>query len=246
MACNDKDTNCSPCKDCPPMPDPVLPRCDIALPDGTFTNATVVVEDGCIISVHTGRAPQYTPEICCAEPTGGGGGNDEPCDCPPGENGENATIDIGDVRSVAPTAPARVINVGTPTNAVLEFELPRGAAGSDAGSPTGASSSLGGLIIQNGVITGLPVTWPPVQYIQALPSQPNVTFDATAPDPTTGMVSFTLNLSQYTNDERYERNQAILAATQPLQDQISALTSRVATLESQINTINSTLATCCP
>lgn len=43
-----------------------------------------------------------------------------------GEPGKAATIQVGTVRTVAPDAPATVTNTGTATEAVLEFEIPRG------------------------------------------------------------------------------------------------------------------------
>ena len=48
---------------------------------------------------------------------------------PEGPQGPAATIVVGEVLSVANTAPARVINVGTSTAAEFNFEIPRGADG---------------------------------------------------------------------------------------------------------------------
>lgn len=248
MACNDKDPNCQPCKDCPPMPDPVLPRCDIALVDGTFTNATVVVEGGCIVSVAAGRAPQYTPNICCdgGGGGGGGGGGDDPCDCPPGDDGENATIEIGNVQSVAHDQPAQVFNVGTPTNAVLDFNIPRGEDGDNNDLPGGVTDSRGGIEIENGLIKSLPASWPPALYINASTSSPGMTLSASAPDPATGVVTMLLEMGSYDTELRNWVTQQITNATTPLQSQVTALQGLTSALQAQILAIQGQLASCCP
>lgn len=46
----------------------------------------------------------------------------------PGGSGAAATVAVGDVDTVAPGAPATVTNSGTPSAAVLNFEIPQGAA----------------------------------------------------------------------------------------------------------------------
>lgn len=54
-----------------------------------------------------------------------------------GEPGDNATITIGQVSTLAPGSQATVTNVGTDTNAVLDFGIPEGLKGSqgDQGTP---------------------------------------------------------------------------------------------------------------
>ena len=52
-----------------------------------------------------------------------------------GINGKNATIAIGDIKTVAPTVDASVENVGTATNAVLNFCIPRGKKGENGYTP---------------------------------------------------------------------------------------------------------------
>lgn len=246
MACNDRDPNCQPCKDCPPMPEPILPRCDIALTDGTFTNATVVVEEGCIVSVAVGRAPQYTPTVCCdSGGGGGGGGGDDPCDCPPGDPGENATIEIGDVQSVAPGAPARVFNDGTDTNAILRFEIPRGADGNDANQPEGVTSEAGGIEIVEGLIKTLPATWPPALFIVTETTGAGMALTATPPDPVTGIVKIVLEMTSYDTALRLWVTQQIEAATNPLQVQLTALQNQVSGMQTTILTLQNQIAACC-
>ena len=71
MACA-KPSDCAPCSKCPDSPAPVMPRCDILLNDGVYANATVVVENGCIIEVLQGIPLLYQPDNNCA---GAGGGS---------------------------------------------------------------------------------------------------------------------------------------------------------------------------
>lgn len=247
MACNERDPNCQPCRDCPPSPDPVLPRCDVALTDGTFTNTTVVVEGGCITGVFTGQAPQYTPDPCCAPVGGGGGGgNSEPCDCPPGDPGENATIEIGAVQSVAPGSPATVVNTGTPSNAVLNFQIPRGDPGENAEGAGGVDSTAGGIVIEQGRITTLPAAWPPVLFINASTTGAGMSLVASAPDPTTGVVNLELQMQGYDSTLRAWVGQQIENATSPLITRIAALESQVSTLQSQVSSLQSTVSSCCP
>lgn len=246
--CNDLDTNCSPCKDCPPSPTPVMPRCDIALASGTFENATVVVDaNGCISSVQEGRAPQYTPDICCVPVQGGGGGNDEPCDCPPGEPGANATITIGSTQSVDAGQPAKVTNVGTPTNAILNFEIPRGSeGGGGGGGGGGVTDSRGGIYIEDGLIVGLPATWPPVGLILAGTDRSDVVLNVSNPDPTTGVVNMQLNMAGFYQSVQTWTNNQIAAATAPLQNQINSLQSQLATINNTLASLQSQINSCCP
>lgn len=246
MACNDKTTDCAPCRDCPPPPDPVLPRCDITLPDGTFNNATVVVDGGCITAVSEGRAPQYTPDPCCAETGGGGGGgNDEPCDCPPGEDGDNATITIGQVFSVDAGEEAEIVNVGSETHAVLDFYLPRGDAGESGEGFDGVTDDRGGIYIEDGAIVGLPATWPPALYIQAIAYPTEVSFTASAPNNDTGLVEMELDLRNYDNNLRQWVESKINDATTPLQNQIDALQQTVSAMQSTINGLQNQINQCC-
>ncbi len=55
-----------------------------------------------------------------------------------GEPGSAATITIGTVSTVSSTTPASVVNVGTPTNAIFNFEIPKGADGGGGGGTWGS------------------------------------------------------------------------------------------------------------
>lgn len=52
-----------------------------------------------------------------------------PCDGPGGGESSTVSIAVGTTTTVEPGQPARVTNVGTATNAVLNFEIPRGHDG---------------------------------------------------------------------------------------------------------------------
>lgn len=245
MACNTKPTACAPCDDCPQV-DPIEPICNIPLPDGVYSNATVTVENGCIIQVEEGEPLVYRPDICCDTPShGGGGANDDPCDCPPGEPGQDATIAIGAVSTVDPDATATVTNVGTPSNAILNIEIPRGQPGQDSDSVIGETDDRGGIEIENGVVKSLPSTWPPVLYVIGETDNVEVQLLFSTPNETTGLVTATLNIQTLVNTI----NQARMDADQALQDQISALQTTVANQQDAISSMQATIAniqaTCC-
>lgn len=67
-----------------------------------------------------------------------------------GADGQNATIAIGTVTTLAPGASATVTNAGTPTSAVLDFGLPTGPAGTNGTNGTSATIAVGS------VTTGVP------------------------------------------------------------------------------------------
>lgn len=46
-----------------------------------------------------------------------------------GDKGDSATVQIGTVKTVEPTDPAKVTNTGTLSDAILDFEIPRGERG---------------------------------------------------------------------------------------------------------------------
>lgn len=162
MACA-KPSDCAPCSKCPDSPAPVMPRCDIPLNDGVYANATVVVENGCIIEVLQGIPLLYQPDNNCAG-TGGGGGAGVSLPGDQGDPGEAATVQIGTVFSLAPGAAPTVENVGTPNHAILEIGIPRGEPGTAAPVPVGgANSNAAGIDLVNGrIMTPLPAAWPPL------------------------------------------------------------------------------------
>lgn len=218
MTCNDRPTDCTP--GCPDTPAPVLPRCDVALPNGTYNNATVVVSDGCIVALQEGRAPQYAPPDCCDDAGGGGGGDDGPCDCPPGEPGRNATISIGTTHSGAPGTAPQVQNVGTNIDAILEFTIPRGEqGGGGGGAGDGFTGVRSGIVFEGGRVQNWPV-YGPVMYLQGEGSPAGVTVTASDPSPG-GVVTISVDLSGY---DAALRNW-ITGQLQGLQDQLDALAS---------------------
>lgn len=161
MTCNNQNTDCAPCQDCPPSVPPVLPRCqDIVLVDGVYPNATIVVSQGCIIQIEAGEAMAYQPDICC--PTGGGGGGEDGLMGPPGPPGASATINIGTVTSVPSDDPPTVVNSGTPANAIFNFEIPQGAKGEDGTAPTGVTLDVGAWSIEDGQVKEVPPDFPPI------------------------------------------------------------------------------------
>lgn len=54
-----------------------------------------------------------------------------------GPPGQAATIQVGNVTTVPPTSPATVTNVGTSSNAVFNFEIPKGDTGVGVQGPVG-------------------------------------------------------------------------------------------------------------
>lgn len=159
--------NCAPCGDCPPSAAPVLPRCDNALANGVFPNATVTVENGCVVSIIAGGAPLYTPDPCCATVGGGEGGDG--LDGPQGPPGAAATVQAGSVTTVAFGNPATVTNVGTASAAIFNFQIPRGPAGADAPPASGLNYNTADIVIANGLVQQLPLSWPPIHTIGFTP-----------------------------------------------------------------------------
>lgn len=240
MTCNCLNTNCAPCTDCTQEPvEPCKCRCgDIALPDGRYEHATIVVENGCITVVEAGEIPLYTPNVCCAGTgSGSGGGGVEGPEGPKGDPGENATISIGTVSTLAPGSQATVVNTGTTTNAVLDFGIPAGAQGASGANPNGITSDKGGIQIDTGAIVGLPASWPPVLYILADSKTTGFTLSASAPDQSTGMVTLDIDASKYDEAIRNYINTELTNKAAELQSQISALNTALAALQSSVDYI---------
>jgi len=245
MPCTDQSRDCQPCQDCPPTPDPILPRCnDLILPSGTFVNATVVVDNGCIIQLLNGQPMLYQPDSCCA-PVGtpGEGGNGLPG--PQGPGGAAATITVAGVESLAPGEQAFVQNLGTSSAASLLFGIPRGEDGTDGESDTGVTDDRAGIEIEKGVIKTLPVTWPPVLRVDINPVDVAGVELQQSKDPN-GVVTMTLTMGPYDSDLRQDVSDTIAAALAPLQQQIIDLQNLVQTQQIEISTLQADLAICCP
>lgn len=224
MACA-KPSDCAPCNKCAESPAPVMPRCNIVLTDGTYANATVVVENGCIIDVQQGTAPLYTPDSCCAVPGGGGGEAGNGLDGAPGPAGPAATIAINSVASLPYGSAPTVVNIGSPAAALLDIGIPRGEPGAPASFPPGgANSTDGGITLNNGLIMSpLPVAWPPVLGVVFTPTAvPGVALNA-AKNNANGQIELTVDLTALMTIINNE-----FAAKQ---SQIDALVARVEALE---------------
>jgi hypothetical protein len=89
--------------------------------------------------------------------------------------GPGATVAIGDTTTGAPGSPASVVNVGTPTSAVLDFTIPRGR--------DGASGSA--YVFEQQVSAAV---WGPVTH--ALGGNPAVTVTDTANTTIEGLVDY--------------------------------------------------------
>lgn len=146
----------------------MLPRCDNALGNGVFPNATVTVEAGCITAVVAGEAPLYTPDPCCATVGAGAPGGDG-LDGPQGPPGAAASIGVGTVTTVAAGQPAAVTNSGTASAAIFNFQIPRGPAGADAPPAAGLNYNSANIVITNGLAQELPTSWPPIHTIAFTP-----------------------------------------------------------------------------
>ncbi|MEG1520783.1 MAG: hypothetical protein RR458_07315, partial [Clostridia bacterium] len=53
-----------------------------------------------------------------------------------GDSGNAATLAVGTVKTIEPNLPAKVINVGTTAEAIFNFEIPQGKAGTGNGNTT--------------------------------------------------------------------------------------------------------------
>lgn len=229
MACA-KPSDCAPCSKCPEPTAPVMPRCDIALIDGVYTNATVTIENGCITSVEQGTPLLYQPDNNCA---GAGGGSGEGSGLPgeQGPPGQAATIQIGTVTSLPSGSAPTVTNVGTPNAVILNIGIPRGADGEDGAPPGGASSTDGGIILADGAIKSpLPAAWPPVlDVIAGAPVGAGVTWSFTK-NPANGLISAALDMSGLILSFNNQIT-ALVDENAALQLQLNDLTARVEALE---------------
>lgn len=224
MAGCDPLTDCGPGGPCPPVP-PRAPRCDNVLPDGVFPFATVYVSNGCITSVSAGQAPQYTPEPCCGGGGGGGEGEEGPPG-PPGPPGAGATVSVGNVTTLSPGAPATVVNVGTSTNAVLDFGIPAGQSGSGGSGSSGLTIDDAGIEFEDGLLKSV-VNWPPVLGFQVISSPVDVVFSVGNPNQTTGISTVSLDLTTFRQNILDE----VQLALDALQGLIDGLDNRLTQVE---------------
>ncbi|MCM1516214.1 MAG: hypothetical protein NC080_07390 [Paraprevotella sp.] len=242
MGCNCQNADCLPDTTTEPTPPHVCKCGDIQLKDGRFENATVVVEAGCIRSIERGLPQLYTPNVCCAgagSSSGGGGAIGQ--QGPQGEPGENATISIGVVNTVAPGTQASVENVGTATNAILNFNIPAGMPGASGETSNGITSDKGGLQIQNGSIIGLPASWPPVMYMITDSKTTGVELTVTDPDPNTGLVTIAIDLSKYEERVKEDYEYQLNEAKTSLQEQLTAQNTAIAALQTAVDALQKSM-----
>lgn len=239
--CQQAANDCAPCSQCGQTPAPVMPRCNVVLQDGVYTNATVTVDNGCITIVEAGDAPLYDPDPCCATPGGGGSGGPGP-QGPPGPAGAPATVQVGTVSTTAPGTPATVTNVGTAQNAIFDYTIPRGAPGADGTSPTGLTISAADIVFADGALQSVPVQWPPLMLVTLNPIDVAGATWVQVKDSGNGNVTMTLSLAGYDSALRAWANGELVAAADALQLQIDALTARMTAAELRLDTIE---ATCC-
>lgn len=231
-----KPTDCAPCSDCEEPIQPVLPRCqDVVINDGTYVNATVTVENGCITLIESGIPMLYQPDACCS-PVAGGGGGDGGLDGDNGVPGEAATVQIGTVASTAPGTAPTVVNVGTPTHAIFNITIPRGEPGADAELPVAGIEYVGaGYEIEDGLIKQLPASWPPITDALVVASDvagANMTFEK---DAATGLLKITMDFSDFE-----------LALKTYTDDAIAGLQTQITALQSDLVAAQAQIATCCP
>lgn len=222
-------TNVSPCSDCgcggSTTPEPVLPRCNNALPDGVFPFATVTVANGCIAAIAEGDPPVYVPDDCC----GGGGGSGtggSGARGPKGDDGAAATIEVDPV--VATGTAWSVENTGTSSAAVLKFTAPA-ATGGGSSTTTGFTGEVSGVKVQAGLVkempaslvTGIQTTFPTPADWGTLTASPWID------DPDQFLITL-----EMAGAKTYVDN-----AVAGLQDQIDALSEVVADLAERVESL---------
>lgn len=202
MACNRPNGNCtsaSPCGSgcgCGGGETPVvpLPRCnDVALVDGVYERATVVVQGGCITSVSTGEPEVYTPDFCC---DGGGGGEGPPGPRGfPGPEGQAATIEVLPLGTAVDTN-WTLQRSGTPSNVVLQFSPPLPPEGQVPVHGV-TNPNIFGFSVDHGLVQGVPRTLREITFAPTPGSIAQNLFlftNAVVGDPNNGVNAVNLNL----------------------------------------------------
>lgn len=230
MACDKSKGDCRPCLDCQDVVPQVMPRCNNALPDGVFRNATVSIDGGCIVKVTEGEPLLYQPDPCCqstggavSASTGAGLKGDK------GDPGQNATVAVGTVYTVAHDQPAKVVNIGTSTHAILNFQIPKGASGADGNVDSGDDFNHSGLVIENGVVKEVPLGWLVLTELKGDEADTNFKFE-TSLDDKTGIMTLRVNASGF-----YDKTMTALGAELAKRDnQLLVLQTQVAALEAAV------------
>ena len=229
MACDKSLGDCAPCKDCPPVPNPVMPRCNNYVNDGRFTNATVVVENGCLVAVEQGAPFQYSPDTSCSAGTGAFGRMAAPPPPTPSlaqqaimqmrkpeTTPEGVTVEIGSVHAIGPTDMPRVKNVGTAKSVKLDFWLPR----EDPTEPEerGLTAEIGGWEFVGGRVIGAPTNFPPLTDLIPNPDSPLIIF--VTKDEHTGVGTLTVDVTPLVDAAV---RQAMIQPMQTIEDLISQM-----------------------
>lgn len=244
MACDKPTgdcTNVSPCGTgcgCSggTTPSPVLPKCqDVALTPGVFAHATVTVNAaGCISAVAAGEPELYTPDECCGGSDGGGG--EAGARGPKGDPGAAATIAVQS--TVGAGTVWTVENIGTSSAAIFKFTAPATSTGGTSGG--GATGSVNGFVIADGLVQDYPTSL--VTKIEAKATGSNaalILFQALPDLSNPGEWDITLNV-----DPLFD---SLTTTFQTLHDaqqaQIVNLTASLATATNSISTLQNTLST---
>ena len=194
--------NCAECGCADTGATPVLPKCqDVSLTQGTFTNATVVVNAaGCITSVQSGTPEVYTPDECCAASSGAATGTDRRG--PQGESGFAATIQVDPVISTNTGSSWTVQNIGTTSAAVFQFTAPPQITGGS--STSGSTGTVSGLKVTAGLVKDLPLSLVTSVSFNAVGAKAALIAPSVTPNTTTGAVALELNLDQLYNSLKTE------------------------------------------
>lgn len=244
MSCDKSLGDCAPCKDCPPVPNPVMPRCNNYVNDGRFTNATVVVENGCLVAVEQGAPFQYSPDTSCSAGTGAFGrmGMMSAPEPPtpslaqqaimqmrkPEATPEGVTVEIGTVHAIGPADMSRVKNSGTAKSVKLDFWLPRETP--TGPEERGLTAEMGGWGFDDGRVIGAPTNFPPLTDLMPSPDSPLIVF--VTKDEKTGVGTLTIDVTPVVDAAVRQ------AMVQPMQA-IEDLISQVADLKLQVGALQS-------
>jgi hypothetical protein len=240
MACDKPTgdcTNVSPCgSGCgeSTTPAPVLPRCqDVSLTAGTFTNATVTVnEQGCITAVESGEPETYTPDECCEG--GGSGGGTAGTRGPKGDPGAAATIGVEQV--IGTGTSWTVENTGTSSAAIFKFTAPAPTTG--GASTSGYTGDVNGVKVEAGLVKEMPLSLVTDVVGATAGTRASLITLNSVPD-AAGKHTVTLNLDAFYT----ELNDTFQELHDAQQVTIDNLTGAVADLLNTVTTLQNTLAT---
>ena len=120
-------------------------------------------------------------------------------------------------------------NIGTETNAVLNFGLPAGTPGAAAPNIIGVTLNDAGWRFENGLVKELPFQWPPIVQVTSTSDYPVVNIQPVKDDNGVvtlnllGMDAFRLLLETTMDAKDADLNNQIMLLIQDLQTQITNL-----------------------